>query len=227
MSESEDYNSSECDDDSYVDNGSYSKYSEDILSDSENENEAENEGENKFDHHKNKNISSNKLSVTKAIMTTHGLNPNIIQNAELKNIDDMFQCAFCERFYLNDMLHEQNKITKCCMHCFFWMNYDTFKKMSPSKFGEGVRPPAKNDEEILIIKSICDYITQCANIHNPELCSRYGDSCFLCDYKKGFITLDVPKIGPIVEEIKKTKTIKKFNYDANGMQLRIPKHLSI
>ena len=145
----------------------------------------------------------------------------VIASSENEN---MFQCTICEKFYGNDMLCNNDKNLKCCLHCHFWMNYDTFKKMAPSKFSDD-KPNPKDDTELLVIKDVCDYVSKCAPGHNPALCPRKDDSCFMCDYKDGLFTLEIPKITKA--EPKPVKSIKKFNYNSNGMQLKIPKHFSI
>ncbi len=145
---------------------------------------------------------------------------------QVDEVENIFQCTICEKFFSNDMLCNDDKNLKCCLHCHFWMNYDTFKKMAPSKFSDDeIKPNAKDDTEILVIKDICDYILHCSPDHDSTVCPRKNDSCFMCDYKEGLFTLDIPKISPVKPKIK--KSIQKFNYNANGMQLKIPKQFSI
>ena len=185
------------------------------INSDEDEDDEENEDGGKYIGKKYDTDEDNDIEQIEDIpITTTGIQKDIIQNINLKHIEDMFQCQFCEMFYMNDM--QSSGDGKPCLHCYFWLNYDLMKSKAPSKFEDAVY--AKDEEEIEVITKICDYIKKCHTDHDPSGCMSDNDSCFLCDYAFENFTTDIPEIM-----IKKKKCdMKMFNYDSNHMRLKIP-----
>ena len=112
-------------------------------------------------------------ALPKYIFVRNSMKTVILYNKKIWKLNKWFICASCGKITNIRMKYMYNK-EEICVHCFFIMNYDN--------------PDKKTYDKAPL--TIGKYIKKYAYRHNSEICNS-TERCFLCDYNKGKLLLDI------------------------------------
>jgi len=112
------------------------------------------------------------------VMTIDGVQSKDI--AELPNHEQYSHCDICDKYYTEELMHDNDGFITC-YHCWFCLKYEDF---------------AKNEVTESDTVSLMNYIETNYKKHNCEKCKNKSDSggCFLCEYNEGIVPDCILKI---------------------------------